>query len=108
MDRLIESRYELALSKSQMKKIGFRYDYDLENYIYKFPVYKNKGIPLIFCKLVIDEDTDIVWFNVYNADNTLYTPYYDKTYGNNSVVAEIESAILYKLNKLGAVKVDSK
>lgn len=105
MDRLAENQYKLELTKNQMKSLGFRYDHDLDCYIYKFPVYKCDKIPLIFCKLGIDEETHRVWFNVYDANNIIYAPYYDNEYGNNIVIAIIERKIAQELKKLGVTKV---
>ena len=51
--------YILSVNSTQMKEMGFKYDYGIQDYIYKFPVYKSKKFnsPLIFCKLGVDEET---------------------------------------------------
>ena len=107
MGKLTDNRYKLDISKSQMKKLGFRYDRGIEEYTYTFVVYKYKGIvPMVYCKLGIDEETGIVWFKVCDDNDRLYAPYYNNEYGKNIVVQDIEKAISKELNKLGAKKVD--
>ncbi len=101
---LIDAEYKLTLTKDQMRKIGFRYDFDVDDYVYKFPVQINKGVPLLFCKLGIFENSDDIWFNVYNADESLYHSYYDRNYGRNDIVKEIDKRILKELKKIGAKK----
>lgn len=105
MDRLAESRFRLDISRGQMKKIGFRYDHELDGYIYRFPVYKYRNVPLLFCWLGIDEDTRTVWHDIYDSNGTLYPPYYDRGYGQNEIIPQIEDMVLAELDRLGAVKV---
>ncbi len=105
MDRLTERQYKLDIDRNQMKKLGFRYDHDIEDYVYKFPVYRHKEIPLIYCKLGIDDETKRVWFNVCNSDGRLYASYYNGEYGKNDIVNDIEKAIFKELNKLDIKKV---
>lgn len=106
MDRLAENQYKLNITRGQMKNLGFRYDHDLDDYIYKFPVYKCDKVPLIFCKLGIDEETNRVWFNIYDANNTLYAPYYDNEYGKNALINIIDNKINQELKRLGVTKVN--
>ncbi|MCM1045271.1 MAG: hypothetical protein NC417_07150 [Candidatus Gastranaerophilales bacterium] len=105
MDRLAENQYKLNITKGQMKSLGFRYDHSLDAYIYKFPVYKCDKIPLIFCKLGIDEETHRIWFNVYDANDALYAPYYNNEYGENELIDIIERKIGQELKKLGVTRV---
>lgn len=94
--------YILSVNSTQMKELGFKYDYELKDYIYKFPVYKSKkNEPLIFCKLGIDEETKRVYFNICNVDDTLYTPYYNREYGKSKVVEVIDKNIKKEFKKLG-------
>lgn len=106
MDRLAENHYELDIDRNQMKKLGFRYDHSAEDYTYKFPVYKHNGIPLVFCKVGIDEETKRVWFNVCDTNDTLYAPYYDRMYGKNTMIDNIEDIIAEEFARLGIVKVN--
>lgn len=50
MDRL-GKRYKLDISKNEMKRLGFRFDYELDDYVYKFPVYRYGRIPVLFANL---------------------------------------------------------
>ncbi len=101
---LKDTEYKLTLTKDQMRKIGFRYDFDVNDYVYKFPVYINKGIPLLFCKLGIFENSDDIWFNVYNEDESLCRSYYERNYGRNDVIKEIDKRILKELKMIGVRK----
>lgn len=97
--------YKVNLTKEQKKELGFRYDYELGEYVLKFAVHKYCQIPLIFCKLgIIDEAENMVWYCIYDANDNLYAPYYNREYGKNSIVPKIEKEIKDKLNKIGAKK----
>lgn len=99
--------YKLVLTKEEQKKIGFHYDFTLNEYVYEFPVYKSKyaSYPLV-CKLSIEEDTNLVIINVYNANGFLYSPYYNRTYcGRSDVIKAIDSHIIEQLKYLGAEEV---
>lgn len=104
MGRLAENSYKLDVTKEKMKKLGFRYDNEVDGYIYKFPVYKYNKIPVLFCKIGIAEETNRIWFNVYD-NNGLYMPYYNAEYGKNMVVPLIEERIENEFTKLGIRKV---
>lgn len=96
--------YKVYLTKEKKKELGFKYDYELGDYVLKFTVYKYGKIPLIFCKLGIDEETNIIWHCIYDANNSLYTPFYNREYGRNTIVPKIDKEIKKKLNELGAKK----
>ena len=99
--------YILSVNSTQMKELGFRYDYIIKEYIYQFPVYKSKkNEPLVFCKLGVDEETKKVYFNVCNADGTLYNPFYDRYYGKSNVVKVIDKNIEKEFKKLGVVEIE--
>ena len=99
MDRL-GKRYKLDISKNEMKRLGFRFDYELDDYVYKFPVYRYGRIPVLFCKLGFYEETNNIWFNIYD-NNGLYIVYYNREYGKNAILSEIEEAISTEFNKIG-------
>lgn len=106
MDRLAENQYKLDIDRNQMKKLGFRYNRSVDDYIYTFVVYKYKGtVPMIYCKLGVDEETKRVWFNVCDDNDRLYAPYYNYEYGKNSIIPDIERVISQELTKLGVIKV---
>lgn len=97
--------YILSVNSAQMKELGFRYDYEIHDYIYKFPVYKSKKKePLIFCRLGVDEETKRVFFNICNPDNSLYTPFYNREYGKSKVVEVIDRNVQKEFRKLGVEK----
>ena len=99
--------YILSVNSTQMKELGFRYDYIIKDYIYQFPVYKSKkNEPLVFCKLGVDEETKKVYFNVCNADGTLYNPFYDRYYGKSNVVKVIDKNIEKEFKKLGVIEIE--
>ena len=94
--------YILSVNSTQMKELGFKYDFELQDYIYKFPVYKSqKKEPLVFCKLGVDDESKRVFFNVTNKDGTLYAPYYDRQYGKSMVVEMIDKNINKEFKNLG-------
>ena len=94
--------YILSVNSTQMKELGFKYDFELQDYIYKFPVYKSKkNEPLVFCKLGIDEETKKVYFNICNTDGTLYAPFYDRYYGKSDVIKVIDRNITKEFERLG-------
>lgn len=101
MNRLEQKPYKLEISRTQMRKSGFKYDNELDDYVYKFVVYRYNNIPLLFCKLGIDEETKRVWYDIYNTNNTLYSPYYNRKYGHNLIIQNIEKAVWDEWNKLG-------
>lgn len=97
--------YILSVNSTQMKELGFRYDYEIQDYIYKFSVYKSqKKEPLVFCKLGVDEETRQIYFNVCNTDGTLYAPFYDRYYGKSDVVKIINKNITKEFKKLGVIE----
>ena len=101
----LNTQFELDLALSQMKDQGFKYDPSIEDYVYKFAVYKYKKQPLIFCKIGIDEDTKQVWYTVCDINNITYVPFYDREYGVNYMILNIEKIILQELKKLGVTLV---
>ncbi len=107
MDRLTDNQYKINISKDKMKKIGFRYDRNFDGYTYTFSVYKYKGIvPMIYCKLGVDEELKKVWISVCDDNDRLYAPYYNDEYGRNTIIKDIENAITKELNKLGIKRVN--
>ena len=94
--------YILSVNLTQMKELGFKYDYEIQDYIYKFPVYKSKkNEPLIFCRLGVDEETKQIYFNVCNVDGTLYAAFYNRYYGKSKVIKVIDKNIKKEFKKLG-------
>lgn len=98
--------YILSVNSTQMKEMGFKYDFEIQDYIYKFPVYKSKkNEPLIFCRLGVDEETKKIFYNVCNADGSLYASFYDRKYGKSRVIDVIDKNIKKEFQKLGIKEV---
>ena len=92
--------YKLHLSHKEMKDLGFHYDFGIEDYVYEFPVYRLNGKTQIVCKLGVDEETNQIWFNVYDTNHNLYPSYYNRTYGKSKIVPIIEKNIRLEIGKL--------
>ncbi len=102
MVQLESKKFKLDLSSNELKDLGFEYDNSFGTYTYRFPVYKYNKTPLIVCKIGVDKETKRIWYNVYNADGSLYSPFYNREYGVNGLLSGIEKNILIKLKELGA------
>ena len=103
---MIKAQFSLDLSRFKLKELGFRYDSKLDCYVHKFPIYNYKKQPVIFCKIGINDEDNSIWYNVCEANDTLYAGYYNSEYGHNSLIEKIDKAILHKLKSLGAKRVD--
>ena len=95
----------LNLTKQQKKMIGFKYDSDLGEYIYRFPVYKAKdsGKTTLYCKMGINDETNEAWFDVFSTTGQLYAPYYNRGGIKSDVIKVVDKNIkkeLSKINKL--------
>lgn len=98
--------YKLDLTPQEMKTLGFRYDHSIDGFTYEFQVYRSHGKATLYCKIGIDEETKYVWFNVYDNEKKLYSPYYNRTYGKSNVVKIVDSNISKELVRLGAIEVE--
>lgn len=87
-----------------LKDKGFKYNYQEKYYTYDFPVYRYKRKPLIFCKVFIYEEDKTVRFEIVDANNNLYASYYNREYGKNELLENIDSAIRKEFMKLGIKK----
>ena len=97
-----KKRVFLNLTKQQQKLVGFKYDYDLKEYIYKFPVYraKDSGKATLFCKLGINDETNEVWTDVFSTTGQLYTSYYRREGVKSDVIKKVDKNIKKELDKL--------
>lgn len=87
--------------------MGFRYSKKYEGHVHTFVVYKYKEmVPMIYCRLTVDEETQRAYLNVCDDNDRLYAPYYNDEYGKNVIVQDIEKEINKELNRLGIEKVD--
>ena len=80
------NNYQLVadLSNNKLRKNGFSFG------CYRRSVYKNT----IEFRLYIDLEEQDVFYQVFDSDhNQLYVPYYNREYGNNKIVKEIDRKI---------------
>ena len=96
----MKSKYILKLNNEEMKDIGFKYDFYLQEYILEFPVFKYGRKPTIICKLWINEENFEVTTNVYDENGRLYPSYYNRQYGKSKVVEIIDKNIERVIKKL--------
>lgn len=67
----------------------------------KFPVYKYKHSTLITCVLTADIEEQVVMVEIIdNSTGTIYSPYYNRKYGKNSVVDIIDKNINNEIKSL--------
>lgn len=85
----------------KLKDNGFRYDFQEKCYTYDFPVYKYKRKSLIFCKVFAYEDDKTIRLEIVENNNNLYASYYNRKYGKNDLLGDIDIAIKREFNKLG-------
>lgn len=100
----MKNKYILNLTNKEMKDIGFRYDFYLQEYVYEFPVYKYGRKSTLICKLWVNEENYEVTTNVYDENDKPYPSYYNREYGKSKVVDIIDKNIEKELKKLGAQK----
>lgn len=98
--------YRLDMTLQKKKTLGFKYNRELNDYIYEFPVYRSHGKITLHAKVGVDEETNYIWVNVYDNDGKLYVPYYNRTYGKSNVIKIVDSNISKELVRLGAIEVE--
>ena len=104
MKKTKNKTYRLHITKQEKKDLGFKYDFLLQDYVYAFPVYKYNKRPVLICKLGVDDETSIVWFNVYDEKDELYHPYYNREYGKSDVMLIIDKNISREFRELGIIE----
>ena len=91
------NNYELVadLSNNKLRKNGFAFG------CYRRSVYKDT----IEFRLYIDIEEQDVFYQVFDSNhNQLYIPYYNREYGNNKIVKEIDR----KINRIMKTMVNQK
>ena len=82
-NKIMNNRYYLINSTLYyIHQLGFHYSLNDENYILLFPIFKIKGRPTLFCKLVYNIVDNIIIFVIIRPNNELNSTYYNQTYGN--------------------------
>lgn len=85
------------LTKEILKENNFKYIDGL--YSYRFPVYKNKKEPMIWCNLYVDIESSSCNLQVTDQSNTTYAPFFNRAYStNNQVVEQIDKKINSQLS----------
>lgn len=98
--------------KSNLKKIGFRYDAksstnDYQCYSYKFVVDWYKNTPVLICKLSVFLDNGECRIDLYNMDGSIYPAWYqsdNKFDYQKEYLLEIDKKIRDKIKKIGITK----
>lgn len=75
-----------GLTKETLKENNFRYIDGL--YSYRFPVYKYKKEPILWCYLYVDIENNLCNLNVIDSNNSVYAPYFNREYGGENIVVE--------------------
>ena len=87
------------VTKEMLKDNNFKYIDGF--YLYRFPVYKHKKLPIMWCNLYVDVENNLCVINVYDQNNFTYPAFYNRTYGGkNKVVESIDRRINSQLGIL--------
>jgi hypothetical protein len=100
MGRLIDEKYKLNVPIEKKKSIGFRYDYELDDYAYAFTCYSYQHAPVLICKLCLNDDTGDILINVYDTNGVTYAPFYQGE-DRSDVLPIVETNIRKELHKIG-------
>jgi hypothetical protein len=98
-----ETEYFLDISSKEQEDMGFKFDSDYGEYIYRFPVYKCDGVPTLFCRLIVDSDTHKVIFRIFDKNDSIYAAYYNRN-KNNRLLPIIDAAVKKEFKRLGIKK----
>lgn len=94
------------LTKETLRENNFRYIDGI--YSYRFPVYKYKKEPILWCTLYLDIENNSCGLNVFDQSANTYAPFFNRNYGGkNMVVESIDRTIEEQINtfiKAGIVK----
>lgn len=94
------------LTKELLRENNFRYIDGI--YSYRFPVYKYKKEPILWCTLYLDVENNSCGLSVFDQSNNTYAPFFNRKYGGkNMVVESIDKIIENQINsfiKAGILK----
>ena len=84
------------LTKDMLRDNNFKY---VDGYYsYRFPVYKYKKEPVIWCNICMDLENKRLNLNVMDVNNNTYAAFYNRAYGGaNKVVESIDKKIKAQL-----------
>lgn len=89
--------------------LGFKYDNNEDEYIYKFPILRYEKMIVLRGKIKAYTDTNKVQIDVVDNNFTPYAPFYNIEYGNYDVVLnKVNKAILNEFSKLKITKKNEK
>lgn len=88
-----------------IRHLGFHYSIDAENYILLFPIFKYKGRPTSFCKLVYNILDNKLGYDIINANKEPLALYYDREFGNaEDFIKKIDSIVHRRIRTMGFKK----
>lgn len=94
------------VTKKWLQENNFRYstlftDDESDAYTYKFPVHKYGTRIIIECEFILYVKNGDVKINVYDCGtHNKYVPFYNREYGYNELVSEIDKRIAEELKRL--------
>ena len=74
------------VTKEMLKDNNFKFMDGI--YVYRFPVYKYKKEPMLWCNIYVDIENDICNLQVVDQRNNTYAPFFNREYSANNVVVE--------------------
>ena len=85
------------LTKDILRANNFKY---IDGYYsYRFPVYKYKKTPVLWCNIYINLESNCCNYNVTDSNFKIYPAFFDREYGGvNKVVENIDRKIRTQLN----------
>lgn len=75
-------------------------------YAYRFPVYKYKKEPILWCNIYVELEQKTCNVNVMDQNNNTYAPFFNRVYGGeNKVVESIDRKINSQLGTFVKYKI---
>ena len=88
-----------------IRHLGFHYSIDAENYILLFPIFKYKGRPTLFCRLVYNILDNILSYDIIKPNKEPLAIYYNREFGNaKEYIKKIDSIVNRKIKAMGFKK----
>lgn len=85
--------------------LGFHYSVDAENYILLFPIFKYKGRPTLFCRLVYNILDNTLVYDIIKPNKEPLALYYDREFGNaKDYIKKIDSIVNRRIKAMGFKK----
>lgn len=88
-----------------IRHLGFHYSIDAENYILLFPIFKYKGRPTLFCRLVYNILDNTLVYDIMKSNKEPLALYYDREFGNaEGYIKKIDSIVNKRIKAMGFKK----